>query len=279
VGLGCRFVPHVIPVAANVAKGQSQGALSAEISWVTANGSTAKTVAVEPVQNGVVTYAGPPLPDPQLLWRIRLLEAGGPALVFQSRPLRRLPGPPGGVVPTGAVSLFKTSVNFALDNEIDGAAGVVAARLRDLPRPLQFTSVLLQGDPQGRYVITVRGRVRAILGTRTFSYRRPLRLAPATRPGPPGVVVATPDGPATIRGPVLRYARVLDQAIVEAVERQLDVSAAGLAGFELQRAGAKFTPTSLRVSSIRVTASATRADASWTIHAGAITGEGPTTAK
>jgi hypothetical protein len=193
-------------------------------------------------------------------------------------PLAALPGPPSPVRPTGAVAVLASGAQFSLSARLsDGAPEVVEQRLQQLPPPLEFVGVDLGADAAGNYLVAVRGRLRRLLFRRGFVYRRAVRLvgnfAPG-RPSPP--VLAELVGAAAPSGvDVRRYAAVLDRAITEAVERQLDVAVSRIAALELERTGAGFALETVSVSALELTGlgSPPGVNALVRFGAGAITGQ------
>ena len=84
--------------------------ISAELDWLTPDGSLAKVVAVAPVVNGAIRTIVPPLPS-GLRWGIVLREPTEPGPVFRSGPLQALPTghvPPISVL-DGSISILRES--------------------------------------------------------------------------------------------------------------------------------------------------------------------------
>ena len=265
---------HAIPVSISSASGiPPAGGLFVEIFWVAPDGQLAKELGGAPVQNGVATYQGPPL-EPGLFWAMRIVETANGGPTFRSGPLKRLPGPPSQVLPRGRVSIFHTRVGFGL-NLPDGLPEIVTQHLQSLAWPLRFSRVDLSADADGRYVVTVRGRIAWLL---SFTYRRALRLVANRDPGRPAPpVLAQPEGPAQVSGANL-YRETLDRAIIDAVQAQLAASMSHLASAELERNGVGFQASSISVSAIEVRPIGPEVAASVTLNPGAITDQvvGPT---
>jgi hypothetical protein len=158
----------------------------------------------------------------------------------------------------------------------DGLPELVAEHLQNLPAPLQFAGVDLAADPDGNYVVTVRGRMRLLVLRPPFAYRRALRLAGSLDPGRPvRSVLATPVGTAAVQGAYVRpYAATLDRLIKEAVERQLAAAAKWMATLLLELDDASFGVQTMSVSElvVRPSGPSSAALASMTLGAGAITG-------
>jgi len=251
------------------------GDLIAEIFWAAADGRLVRELSHVPVQNGVAIYDGPEL-EAGVYWAIRIRRAAMPGALFRSGPLRRLPGPPSPVVPTGEVSFLIGGGSFSLTAPgSEGQPEIVAQQLQDLPAPLEFIAVQLAADRDGNYVVTVRARLRIGFLRLRFSYRRAWQLVGNVDPGRPArPVLAVPGGTADIsRAYALPYVGVLDWLVKDAVERQLEAAVRWIAGLELDIADAGFSAETVSVSEVRVFgfASPAEASASVTLGAGAIT--------
>jgi hypothetical protein len=267
---------HAIPIT--VVNGLIEGEvgdLLAELFWVTASGQLAKELGGIPVVNGNAVYDGPPL-EPGLYWAIRIRRVATGEIVFRSGPLRRLPGPPSHVL-TGQISLLVSRVGFGLTaHGSDGLVEIAEQELQNLPPPLEFRGLQLNGEAPDRYVVTLRARIRFGPIKVNFTRRRAFRLVGSTDPGRPSPpVLASPVGsggsvPALIRP----YAAVLDRLMKDAVERQLEAATRWLSTAELLRTNAGFGVQTVSVSSLGVIGfqNPEFTTAHLTLGAGAITG-------
>jgi hypothetical protein len=243
-------VRHRIPVSVAVAPSTPPvGDLIAEVFFATADGQLIRALGRFPVQDGGAIYEGPSRPQDQF-WAFRVVELASGRAVFRSGPMLRLPGRPPG---PGAVKILRSGGNFGL-NLPDGAPEVVTRELQSLPAPLQFVGVELGSDNQRQYVITLRGRLEVQDRVVPFTYIRPLRLVGSLDPGRlRPYVIAELAGSVTIRGANVRpFAAVLDRAISNAVQEQLNASVAHLTRLEFGRLGADFEATTISVTVLNV---------------------------
>lgn len=192
-------MPVEIPVQATHSSFAAPPDLIAEVFWVTTDGSVARDLGLAPVVGGVATMDLPPRPQ-HLRWAVRLRDPASAGAVYRSGPLARLPGRGRGPLSGGTIRVHRGVGILGLDSG-DGAEGVLREQLRTtMPRPADFVGVELGSDQEGRYVLTLHGRVRVAGLTLSFAYRRALRMAGALDPGRPArTVVAWPEGPARSR--------------------------------------------------------------------------------
>jgi hypothetical protein len=155
----------------------------------------------------------------------------------------------------------------------EGAPERLVEVLRNLPAPLEFVGVRLTADPDGHYVVALRGRVRVSVFRLPFTYERAWRLVGNTDPTQPArPVVAQPVGTPSISGPhVLPYAAMLQQWMKQAVEQQLEVATRVIAIFTLDAVGFPFDLQTVSVSRLEVTGSGNLTTAVVSLGAGAIT--------
>jgi hypothetical protein len=254
------------------------GDLVGDVFAVTQDGVLVRELDRFPIVNGAGVYNGPALPSTALRWGVRIRDygAGGGAL-FRSGPLRRLPGR--GPFPglSTRISIFRTGGTLTLD-EGDGLPEVLLEHIRaGLVPPMEFAGAVLGVDDEGRYQVTVRGRLEIADRLIPFTYRRDLRLTGGLEPGRSRQAgVAQPEGVAQIRGANVRpYAAALDAEIVAAAEEQLVEVAFHITRFSGPAQGLDFAPTTVSITSLQVRRLGTRPPfvyATLAIAAGAVTG-------
>jgi hypothetical protein len=273
---------HPIPVSASAAGPVPPPVdnLIADIFWVTAAGQVAQELTSVPVQDGIALYDGPPL-EPSFAWAVRIRRDGTPGALFRSGPLPQLPGPPSPEL-SGGIAFLVTPINFSLTTRgSDGVPEIVEQQLRDLPAPLEFSSVQLTSDQAGHYVVTLHGRLR--FGRRlglpflapSFSYRRAFGLVGSLGPGRPvPPVLAQPTRPPAIGSwVVLPYVAVLDRLMQAAVERQLDAALRWIAWIQTQSDAPGFGPQTISAGDVQLsTDPVSGTDASLRLSWGAVTG-------
>jgi hypothetical protein len=277
VVVGCRRLPFGVPIRVVTEAAQPPPLLPGQVAsffWVNDRGEVAKDILNAPIVNGVALYSGDPLPR-GLKWAITVHDPTGRPL-FRSGPLAELPGPSGAVALTRRINVFRslTPASFGL-NSGDGAPELVTQRLRLLPSALRVDSVRLTADSAGHEVVVVRGIVKRLIVSHTFVYSLPVTIRPASDPGHPAdVIVAVPAGPATGTVAALgSYASVLDRAILEGVDRALEVAVKRIAAIKLELAKAGFPATLVSVTSIELRPSVPDPSVVVQVHAGAITGD------
>ena len=268
-----------IPVAVRSYPGLPPlGDLVGDVFAVTRDGVLVRELDRFPIANGAGVYNGPPLPSRALRWAVRVRDygAGGGAL-FRSGPLRRLPGRGPDPALSTRISIFRTGGTLTLD-EGDGLPGILVEHLRaGLLPPLQFAGAELGVDDEGRYLVTVRGRLKIADRLLPFTYRRGLRLDGGLEPGRARQAgVARPEGVAQIRGANVRpFAAALDAEIVAAAEEQLVEVAFHITHFFGPDDGLDFVPTTVSITSLLVRRIGTQPPfvyATFAIGAGAVTG-------
>ena len=146
-----------------------------------------------------------------------------------------------------------------------------------LPPPLDFADAVLGVDDEGRYMVTVRGRLETGDRVLPFTYRRSLRLTGGLDAGRARQAgVASPEGPAQIRGANVRpFASALDAAIVGGAEEQLVEVAFHITRFSGPAEGLDFAPTTVSVTTVQVRRLGIQPPfvyATFAIGAGAVTG-------
>lgn len=243
-------VRHRIPLSVAVAPSTpAVGDLVAEVFFADTAGRLGRALGRFPVRDGGAIYEGPSRPQDQR-WAFRIVELASGRAVFRSGPVQRLPGRPPG---PGAVKILRSGANFGL-NLPDGGPEIVTEQLQSLPPPLQFRTVELGSDNQGQYVITLRGALEAQDHLTPFTYIRPLRLVGSLDPGRlKPYVIAELAGSVRILGANVRpFAAVLDAAISNAVQEQLNGAVAHLTRLEFQRLGADFEATTISVTAFKV---------------------------
>jgi hypothetical protein len=246
-------MPVEIPVQATHSSFAAPLDLIAEVFWVTTDGSVAQDLGVAPVVGGVATMDLPPRPQ-HLRWAVRLRDPASAGAVYRSGPLARLPARGRGPLSGGTIRVHRGGGVFGLDSG-DGAEALLRERLRaTMPPPAVYERVELGSDQEGRYVLTLHGRIRVAGLTLAFAYRRALRIAGALDPGRPArAVVAWPEGPARLPGPSLAALRLkLDLAMSAAVEDQLSASALHICRLSVLVDGAGFSPSSASVERLEV---------------------------
>jgi hypothetical protein len=247
--------------------------LVADIFAVTLFGQVVQGLQQIPVQDGVAVYTGPALPADRF-YAIRLRQVSAPGAIFRSGPLRRLPGPPSPEGPTRAISVVTGGGGFSLTQpHSEGVPERLVEVLRNLPAPLEFVGVRLTADPDGHYVVALRGRVRVGVVRLPFTYERAWRLVGNTDPvRPERPVLAQPVGPPSISAPyVLPYAAMLQHWMREAVEQQLAAAVGVIAIFTLDAVGFPFDLQTVSVSRLEVFGSGNFTMAGVSLGAGAIT--------
>lgn len=227
--------------------------LVAELFWVSTDGQIARELGRAPVVDGVATIDLPPRPQ-GLRWAVRIRDDVTGSAAYRSGPLARLPSLGRGPLSGGTIRIHRGGGVFGIDSP-DGAESLLRERLRaTLPRPLRFSAVELGSDTEGRYVLTLSGRIE-VAGLRlAFEYRRAFRLAGGLDPGRPArAVVAWPEGPARgAGGPLRQFAGAIDAALAAAVEAQLSASALHTAHLMCFADGAGFAPTTASVTRLEV---------------------------
>lgn len=247
--------------------------------WVDEQGRIAKELGNTPIVNGVATYAGDPLP-PRLLWAVTVHgQTERPS--FRSGPMRALPGPEDAVALTRRIAVFRSSIasSFGL-NSADGLPEFVMQRLRLLPAAITISSVRLSADSAGHEIVTVRGVVKRLIVSASFTYSLPVSIRPVFDPGHPmDVLATTPAGPATGAVAALgSYADELDRAILEGVDRALESAITRIAAIKLERTNAGFPASLVSIASIVVRPTLPDPTIVVHVHAGAITGDPETVA-
>jgi hypothetical protein len=181
---------------------------TAEIDWLTPDGSLAKTVAVAPLAIRAVV---PPLP-PGLRWGIVLREPTEPGPVFRSGPLQQLPTghvPPISVL-DGSISILRESFQ---SDPLFNPDWHLADRIRQ-----GLVGVTNAGSPAVGLGVSGQSWVVTVESP-FYLYRQPFALAPSNDIGHPADVIdAIPLGPGTFQAtiPFLVPSRAALQASVRA---------------------------------------------------------------
>jgi hypothetical protein len=265
----------VIPVSVSSAPSAPPLAgMIAELFWVSTDGQIVRELGRAPVVDGVATIDVPPRPQ-GLRWAVRIRDDVTGSAAYRSGPLGRLPSGGRGPMSGGTIRIHRGGGILGLDS-LDGAESLLRERLAaTLPRPLRFGGVELGSDAEGRYVLTLSGRME-IAGQRlAFEYRRAFRLAGGLDPGRPArAVVAWPEGPVRIGWPLRPFAEVLDAVLAAAVEAQLSASALHVAHLMCFADNAGFVPTTASLTRLEIFPPDTfpGVDAKITLCAGAIVG-------
>jgi hypothetical protein len=266
----------VIPVSVSSAPSAPPlSGLVAELFWVSADGRIASDLGGAPVIDGVATIDVPPRPQ-GLRWAIRIRDDPTGSAAYRSGPLGRLPSGGRGPMSGGTIRIHRGGGVVGLDS-LDGAESLLRERVRAmLPRPLRFAALELGSDAEGRYVLTLSGRMELAGMRLAFEYRRAFRVAGALDPGRPArAAVAWPEGPARgADGPLRRFAGALDAVLAAAIEAQLGASAIHLAHLMCFADGVGFAPATASLTRLEIFPPDTfpGVDAKITLCAGAIVG-------
>ncbi|HMO00056.1 MAG TPA: hypothetical protein PKD59_11640 [Miltoncostaeaceae bacterium] len=266
-----------IPVQASVSPGfPALDALALDLLQVTQDGAVAKELGRFPVTGGAAEVPDVPLADPALRWAIRIVDTGLSVPVYRSGPLGFLPGGPRSHIFGDRIRIHRGGGNLGLDAP-DGAPQVLTDVVRDnLPAGFALAGIDLAADPQGRYVLTFRGRYRPLpVVSVTLEYRRGFAVAPGIDPGRPRrVAVAWPQGPATGVPPALFPAiDALDGVLAAGVEAQMSAMAFHIGFLMLLASGVTdLTPQTVSLTAIRISPRGDEVDAGVSLVAGAVNG-------
>ncbi len=251
-------------------------ALALDLMQVTQDGSIAKELGRFPVTGGVAEVPDVPLADPALRWAIRIVDTALAVPVYRSGPLGFLPGGPRSRIFGDRIRIHRGGGNLGLDAP-DGAPQVLIDFVRDnLPHGFQLQGIDVGADPQGRYVLTFRGRYRPLpVVSVDLEYRRGFAIAPGIDPGRPRrVAVAWPQGPGTGVPPVLQPAiDALDGVLAAGVEAQMSAMAFHIGFLMLLAEGVTdLTPQTVSLTSIAIRESGSEVDATVALVSGAVNG-------
>lgn len=266
-----------IPVQASVSPGfPALDALALDLLQVAQDGTVAKELGRFPVAGGAAEVPDVPLADPALRWAIRIVDTALSVPVYRSGPLGFLPGGPRSHIFGDRIRIHRGGGNLGLDAP-DGAPQVLTDVVRDnLPAGFALDGIDLAADPQGRYVLTFRGRYRPLpVVSVTLEYRRGFAVAPGIDPGRPRrVAVAWPQGPATGVPPALFPAiDALDGVLAAGVEAQMSAMAFHIGFLMLLASGVTdLTPQTVSLTAIRISPRGDEVDAGVSLVAGAVNG-------
>ncbi|MGE0027779.1 MAG: hypothetical protein AB7O78_05735 [Thermoleophilia bacterium] len=266
-----------IPVQATASPGfPALDALGLDLVQVTQDGNVAKALGRFPVTGGAAEVPDVPLADPALRWAIRIVDTALGVPVYRSGPLGFLPGGPRSHIFGDTIRLHRGGGNLGLDAP-DGAPGVLIDVVRDnLPNGFALLGLDLAADPQGRYVLTFRGRYQPLpLGSVTLEYRRAFAIAPGIDPGRPRrVAVAWPQGPGSGVPAVLQPAiQDLDRVLAAGVEAQMSAMAFHIGFLMLLASGiTDLTPQTVSLTALQIRETISEVDASVSLVSGAVTG-------
>lgn len=266
-----------IPVQATASPGfPGLDALALDLVQVTQDGTVAKEIGRFPVAGGAAEVPDVPLADPVLRWAIRIVDTALGVPVYRSGPLGSLPGGPRSHIFGDRIRIHRGGGNLGLDAP-DGAPQVLIDFVRDnLPGGFQLAGIGLGADPQGRYVLTFRGRYRPVpVVSVVLEYRRGFAIAPGIDPGRPRrVAVAWPQGPGSSVPAVLQPAiQALDGVLAAGVEAQMSAMAFHIGFLMLVASGVTdLTPQTVSLTALQIRETVSEVDAGVSLVSGAVTG-------
>jgi len=266
-----------IPIQATASPGfPALDALALDLLQVTQDGSVAKELGRFPVTGGAAEVPDVPLADPSLRWAIRIVDTALGVPVYRSGPLGFLPGGARSHIFGDTIRIHRGGGNLGLDAP-DGAPQVLIDFVRDnLPSGFELAGIDFGADPQGRYVLTFRGRYRPLpIVSVTLAYRRGFAIAPGIDPGRPRrVAVAWPQGPGSSVPAVLQPAILaLDGVLAAGVEAQMSAMAFHIGFLMLLAEGVTdLTPQTVSLTALQIRETISEVDASVSLVSGAVNG-------